>query len=579
MATILNRTTTFATNDTVTAAGLHNLIDDTSIYAGLITTQTELTTVGTADQILIAVDGVPNTGAPRRATVQNLFDDALTGGTYTNLNLTGALTYGTATGNRTVSTSATITTGTIPNLTSSTANITLGTIPTLTAGTTTSTAANITNGTVQTLTASTATITTGTIATLKSTTGTIGNLSTTLAGDFTISQGTGTLGTTGATLGTYGGATSVPVLAINAKGQVTSTGTAAITSGLTGFRNRIINGDMRIDQRNAGASHTPVTQTYSIDRWNFQLSQASKLTAQRFAITSGQDVLDNNTYALNATSTSAYSVTSSDYFLIGQFIEGFNCADLGWGTSGAKTITISFWVTSSLTGTFGGALQNSAITRSYPFTYSISLANTWEKKTITIAGDTSGTWVTGNGLGIRLYFGLGAGSTVSGTAGSWASANYLSATGAVSVVGTSGAAFYITGVQLEAGSTATDFERRPIGTELALCQRYFCKTYSIDTAPASITNEGAHQAMPYASATYRLLSQFQFPSEMRASPQVTMYSPNNGATGQWYGIDVAGNLAGGLEYAGTRSVCVTNPVATASAGGRYLTHMVATSEL
>jgi len=235
MATILNRTTTFATNGTVTAAGLHNLIDDTSIYAGLITTQTELTTVGTADQLLIAVGGVSDTGAPRRATVQNLFDDALTGGTFVNLNLTGALTYGTATGNRTVSTSATITTGTIPNLTSSTANITLGTIPTLTAGTTTSTAANITNGTVQTLTASTASITTGTVATLNSTTGTItnlisttgtvatlnsttgtiaglntttgtittlnsttgtiGNLSTTLAGDFTITQGTGTIGT------------------------------------------------------------------------------------------------------------------------------------------------------------------------------------------------------------------------------------------------------------------------------------------------------------------------------------------------------------------------------------------------
>jgi hypothetical protein len=202
MATILNRTQTFATNGTVTAAGLHNLIDDTGVYAGLITTQTELTTVGTADQLLIAVGGVSDTGAPRRATVQNLFDDALTAGTYTGLNLSGAITYGTATGNRTVSTSATITTGTIPNLTSSTANITLGTIPTLTAGTTTSTAANITNGTVQTLTASTANIsqgsailTQGTIATLNSTTGTIGNFTTTLTGDVTISTGSATVGT------------------------------------------------------------------------------------------------------------------------------------------------------------------------------------------------------------------------------------------------------------------------------------------------------------------------------------------------------------------------------------------------
>jgi len=192
MAIKFNRSQTFSTNGTVTAAGLHNLIDGTDIYQALITDQPSLTAVDPADSILIADASLTAGDAPRQTTVSNLFDDALSGGTYTGLNLTGNLTFGTATGNRTVSTSATITTGTIPNLT---------------AGTTTSTAATITTGTIPTLTAGTTTgtagiFTSGTVATLNSTTGTIGNLSTTLAGDMTISQGTATAGTRVAVLNT-----------------------------------------------------------------------------------------------------------------------------------------------------------------------------------------------------------------------------------------------------------------------------------------------------------------------------------------------------------------------------------------
>ena len=162
---------------------------------------------------------------------------------------------------------------------------------------------------------------------------------------------------------------------------------------------------------------------------------------------------------------------SSD--LIGQNIEGFNVADLGWGSASARTVTVSFWVRSSLTGLFGGSFVNSAFNRSYPFSYTISAANTWEYKTIVVAGDTSGTWVTDNGVGIRVIFSLGAGSSYSGTAGAWSGSYLPSATGATSVVGTNGATFYITGVQLEAGTVATPFERRSYGQELALCQRYF----------------------------------------------------------------------------------------------------------
>ena len=242
----------------------------------------------------------------------------------------------------------------------------------------------------------------------------------------------------------------------------------ASTGVSPGFRNRIINGAMVIDQRNAGASVTPVHDGYTLDRYKWALSQASKLTSQQSTTTAV-----GFANSMLVTSTAATSVGSSDYFFFRQDIEGYNVADLNWGSANAKTVTLSFWVRSSLTGTFGGSLRNSAGDRAYPFSYTISSANTFEYKTITIAGDTSGTWLTTNGIGISCSFGLGVGSSFSGTAGAWASSNLFSATGATSVVGTNGATFYITGVQLEVGSTATSFDTRSYGQELLLCQRYY----------------------------------------------------------------------------------------------------------
>ena len=239
-----------------------------------------------------------------------------------------------------------------------------------------------------------------------------------------------------------------------------------------GFKNRIINGSMVLDQRNAGASVTPTNGQYLTDRWNAALSQASKFTAQQNAGSVTPPVGFSN--YLGCTSSSAYSITASDVFNIIQPLEGFTTSDLGFGTANAKTITLSAWVYSSLTGTFGGSLANYGLTRSYPFTFSIPTANTWTQISVTIAGDTGGTWVGSSNAGsMYVRFNLGTGSTYSGTAGAWASADYRSATGATSVVGTSGATFYITGVQLEVGSTATSFDYRPYGTELALCQRYY----------------------------------------------------------------------------------------------------------
>jgi len=238
-----------------------------------------------------------------------------------------------------------------------------------------------------------------------------------------------------------------------------------------GFKNRIINGAMVIDQRNAGALITPAVSGFIVDRWGYYQAQASKGTIGQNA----GSVTPPTGYSkyLGFTSTSAYSVLTTDQFVIYQKIEGFNTADLAWGTASAATVTLSFWVRSSLTGTFGGTLQNSAQDRAYPFNYTISSANTWEQKTVTVAGDTTGTWVGAtNGTGLQITFGLGSGATYSATAGAWTAGSYSTTTGATSVVGTNGATFYITGVQLEKGSTATSFDYRPYGTELALCQRY-----------------------------------------------------------------------------------------------------------
>ena len=244
----------------------------------------------------------------------------------------------------------------------------------------------------------------------------------------------------------------------------------------TGFKNRIINGNMVIDQRNNGASVTPTDTAYTLDRWSFRLSQASKFTTQKNA----GSVTPPTGFAnyLGVTSSSAYTVGASDFFTAVQYIEGYNLVDLAWGTASAQTVTLSFWVRSSLTGTFGGSFNNTNNTRSYPFSFSISSANTWEFKTVTVLGDTSGTWDTTTGRGVGVRFNLGAGSTYSGTAGVWSGSTFFAPTGAVSVVGTSGATFYITGVQLEKGTAATSFDVIDYGRQLAQCQRYYIKYLS-----------------------------------------------------------------------------------------------------
>jgi hypothetical protein len=292
-------------------------------------------------------------------------------------------------------------------------------------------------------------------------------------------------------------------------------GTTPIGAGdSTRFKNRIINGDMRIDQRNAGASVTPTSGTYSVDRFKVFCSQSSKLSFQQNAGSVTPPAGFTN--YLGITSLSAYSVLTADEFGIYQAIEGYNMSDLVWGTANAKTVTLSFWVRSSLTGTFGGGLRNVNTDRSYPFSYTISSANTWEQKSVTIAGDTTGTWNTTNGAGIYLSLNLGAGSTLSTTANAWATGNYLAPTGATSVVGTNGATFYFTGVQLEVGASATGFEYVDYGTQEAMCQRYFFRKNIVSTSADFFTTLQAYST----SAAYGKFC--DLPVTMRTTPTGTL---------------------------------------------------------
>ena len=385
----------------------------------------------------------------------------------------------------------------------------------------------LTNVTVTTANVTTANITTAVIATGNVTTGNITNL---ISGNVAITGGSvngTTLGasnaasanvttlTTSSTV-TVNGGTANTVQYLNASKVMSSSanltfdGTTLGAAQLAvnsnnisavnslGFRNRIINGDMRIDQRNAGASvstGTAGTYVYTLDRWAYYASVASKYTVQQNAGSVTPPV--GYTNYLGVTSTSAYSVGASEQFNINHRIEGFNTADLAWGTASAQTVTLSFWVRSSLTGSFGGFITNSGAARFYPFSFSISSANTWEQKTVTISGDTTGTWLTNNGTGIWVSFSLGAGSSVSGTGGAWTSSSFLQPTGSTSVVGTNGATFYITGVQLEAGSVATPFERRDYGRELMMCQRYF-QLITAQTVLSRYSSTNEFSAMPFA---------------------------------------------------------------------------------
>jgi hypothetical protein len=278
------------------------------------------------------------------------------------------------------------------------------------------------------------------------------------------------------------------------------------------FRNKIINGACVIDQRNAGASTTPASGAYTLDRWQYGASQASKVTIQQNANSATPPAGFKN--YLGAVVAATATVGAGDYFQFSQKIEANNTSDLDWGLSTGKTVTLSFWAMCSGAVTLSGSIQSTLSPyTSYPFTFAFTASGTWQQFVITIPAPSAGTnWATGTSASLYVQWNLACGSTYTGTANTWTNNNYFGATGAASLMGTIGNYLYITGVQLEAGTTASPFEYRQYGTELALCQRYFWK----------IGGTAAYEqiAMGLVDATTQVNCITLMPVAMRAAPSV-----------------------------------------------------------
>ena len=367
-------------------------------------------------------------------------------------------------------------------------------------------------------------------------------------------------------------------------------GSTQNTRAPSAFKNRIINGDMRIDQRNAGAavSWAANTNGYTLDRWKLTQNGTVASTVQRSTVVpAGQGFTNSLLTTITAaeTAVSTGNKTAGYYYML----EGYNVSDFGWGTASAQPITISFWVRSSVVGTYSFSVMNTSFARSYNSSYTISAANTWEKKIFTVPGDTGATAMdTTHGIALSLVFDFGFSPMYeSSTANAWQGSSSYALAGCTKLSSTVGATFYLTGVQLEAGSTATEFERRPIGTELALCQRYYDKSYSMNVAPGTATANGMLNAISedWSGAWYSGGGSIRFTTEMRISPNFSYY--DSAGTINRFSTFWNGGLGFGINpsvtlYTSTKTVAILEGAGGPS-GGRsgspLVCHYTADAEL
>lgn len=337
----------------------------------------------------------------------------------------------------------------------------------------------------------------------------------------------------------------------------TLTVTNLVTTYPTSFRNKVINGDMDVSQRFVNASTRPVagTSTYPIDRFALTYTTPNKFTAQRVA-----DGPTGYQYSLKLTVSAGLAVAASQLTTLETRIEGYDVDGLAFGSASASPMTLSFWVKCSSAGVFGLSFVNATKARAYPTTYTIDAAATWEQKTITFTGDTTGTWAVDSTTGIAVRWAMGAGSTFEGTAGAWTGSNIAGTSGDFDVIASTGVTWQITGVQLEQGGAATPFERPPFQTRLARCQRYYEKSYDLDTALGTVTNVGTFTGQRNAT---NFTSTVIFRVTKNNDPTVTVYSNATGAKNRVRNNTTAADETANPNSIGTNECNVAGTTATA----------------
>jgi hypothetical protein len=353
------------------------------------------------------------------------------------------------------------------------------------------------------------------------------------------------------------------------------------SAGNRTFKNVIIGGDFTVNPWQRGTSFVAPSNIYTADRWRSSTSQANcfDITKEADAPTVAQaGVYTQHCLMLNVQNT--VTPTAGQVFGCFQIVEGLNAARFGFGQSGTRYITLSFWHKHTATGTYGGSIRNSAADRSYVFEYTQAVTDTWEKAEVTIPVDTSGTWLYTNGIGLTLYFTIASGSTYETTAGAWTAGNYLTSGNQTDATtsATNNCRFAL--VQLEAGPEATEFEARDVGTELALCQRYYCKSYTQGTNPGTATAVGQREIYltGFNAAAHFVRFDQPFPTTMRTTPSVSAYSPQTGTVNKVYDLASAGDVNASVTHISDVSFCGGGTTASSSTANINY-HWIADAEI